>query len=186
MIETDVINNLLASDIIAMCAIVISLLTANITIKQSNATKQHNILSVKPSLNIDWDFTGNDEVTCLLTNKGIGPAYLSSMKFYYDERSVEIFSFNNYMDFFKENSICTDNFGSEFGVRYGGFDNKAIISPGNSQLVIAFYRLNSKELNVDEVFKCLGNVEMEIIYKCAYGNEHKYKSTKINSFLNIS
>lgn len=173
------------SDIIAVCAILISVMSLISTILQFQSSKKHNILSVRPSLNINWELTDDNKISCSLSNGGIGPAYLSRLNFKIPNKKVQIKSYRDFISFFNDN--VNSNFdldhGTKFGVRYGGFDKQAVIPSGRSLLMMEFY--NDNKLDHSSVLMYIKDLEIEVYYKCAYEKDYSYNSTSIRALIEL-
>ncbi|MEZ9207324.1 hypothetical protein AB6E95_07555 [Vibrio splendidus] len=178
-------SDFLKTDTIAICAVIISILSLFSTIWQLRSSKKHSILSVRPSLNLNWDLTENNKISCSLLNGGIGPAYLSKLYFNVLGRKVQIKSYKDFIDFFNEyvNSDFKLDYRKKFGVIYGGFDKEAVISQGSSLLLMEFH--NDNQLDRNAILKYIKDLEIEVGYKCAYEQCYLCRSTSIKILLDL-
>ena len=178
-------NDLSTSDVIAISAVLISIISLASTILQARANKKHNVLSVRPSLNLNWDLTGSNKISCSISNGGIGPAYLSSLYFKLSNERVQIKSYRDFVNFFNEqvSKEFEQDYGTRFDIRYGGFDDQAVIPAGNSLFMMEFY--NDNCLNHGDVLKYIKDFQLEVSYKCAYGKCYCYESTSIGRLLEL-
>ncbi|EGQ9976227.1 hypothetical protein FWP56_22295 [Vibrio vulnificus] len=179
------INDLSTSDVIAISAVLISIISLVSTALQARANKEHNMLSVRPSLNLNWELSDSNKISCSVSNCGIGPAYLSSLYFNTSDVRIQVKSYRDFIRFFSEHVSreFEQEHGVRFGVKYGGFDEQAVIPSGGAQFMMEFY--NDSSLNHADVFKYIKELQLEISYKCAYGQKYNYKSTSIQKLLEL-
>lgn len=74
--------------VIAVCAMITSIYATVITFRSFKAQRKHNILSVKPLLHIaQFDYENCIKIT--ISNNGIGPAIIKSIKVQKNEHEVK-------------------------------------------------------------------------------------------------
>jgi len=88
--SSSIINSVPYEFIISVSAIFIALLALSVTIWQGILIRKHNRLSVKPILNIDYNFSAHiGDIGIYLINKGIGPAVIIDYKVFVDDILLE-------------------------------------------------------------------------------------------------
>ena len=73
-----------SSDYIAGAAAVIALCALAVSIWQGRVMRFHQMLSVKPHIDIDYKFFPGKPIEIRMLNNGVGPAIIKSFKILYD------------------------------------------------------------------------------------------------------
>jgi hypothetical protein len=68
-----------SSDIIAVCAAVIALCALGATLWQGFLARRHNILSVRPHIEVEFRSLAGEPCALILRNTGLGPAFLQAI-----------------------------------------------------------------------------------------------------------
>ncbi len=155
----------LSDRIVSLSAIIIAVASIIVTVWQGFETRRHNRLSVRPKLEISFELKLKDNsFAYTLTNKGLGPAVITDVKFYVDGMVVQKGGFSIY-DKFKEKLGLKD-----YKTLYTGiYPGKTIKS--NEEIDIIRFFLKEKDNPRNFISRVYRRVVIEIGYKSMYGEE---------------
>ena len=165
--------------VVSICAMVISLFTLVVFVYQTNLMRKQQYLSVMPYLSIVNSGTGTANFAVLLTNDGLGPAFVESNNIIYKDKTYEM----DLPDFLNKHVPDLDTVQFFYSNIYPG----RMIPPGETIKIIEF-RGNQEDVSVFyQVMDTLGaQLDFELIYRSIYeerwslGTESNIP-TKLNS-----
>ncbi|MBW8367817.1 MAG: hypothetical protein K0M70_08170 [Arenimonas sp.] len=165
---------LTSSDIIAMSSAVIALCALGISIWQGYVTRQHNVLSARPIIELLACLGDPEKDGIILKNAGPGPAIVRGITLTSDRVRFNLFSeheFKKLLSAWTEGLSPTPTFGTLH------VDDNTIIASGESVQFLAvnpYTPMAQLFLRLEEKF---GGMEIDVEYECLYGKKHtsKYK-----------
>lgn len=153
--------------ILGIAGIIIALSVAITTIWQGILTRQHNRLSVKPILRIDRYTILDEKVNFLLMNTGVGPAVISSVKFFVDGIVVK-------EKLSKPGNLALQKIGLDLA-RYKIFEifPQESFSAGEQQKLFESENAINNPKTLLKIKKAFDRISVEIEYESIY--EEKFK-----------
>ena len=152
-----------ASNIIAVVAILF-------TAYQAYLYRIHNVLSVKPHLNI-FEIDGYENETAFLAvqlqNNGLGPAFITSFNVYLDGKIFD--DFDEALKIVLQGILCT------YSKSYLAKDYAV---PAQKTVDIVNVRLSLGQKPSTEIYQALARLDIEIAYSCGYKKKYKPVTTK--------
>lgn len=152
-----------ASEVVALAAVFISILALFATIWQSYATRKHNILSVKPLLDIDRNLSPVEGIKVVLRNNGIGVAIIETLKVEYKSITQD----------FSSEVIST--IGAQYSITFPAF-HASIVGKGTSLRagdLISLVEFETYNGDNESVIKLISDLSFIVEYRDIYGNNHK-------------
>lgn len=156
------IPQMTASDYIALCALIVSVCAFSLTIYQGYLNREHQKISVKPKLDIDiHSYKNNGQLTFDVTNKGLGPAFVTKFSVYVDGKKINSNTFDLWRDVV--NALNIKDWVYEMYVP----TSNSILIQGVSNIL---WKLSTKpdEVNIEEL---IHRIKIVINYKSIYGEE---------------
>lgn len=171
----DLIQKLEVSEWTSIGAILVSFCALGLTIWQGILTRKHNILSVKPYLDITWSNIEAERLACTLENNGIGTAFLNEITYFYQGQEFPIEDKLGYFALFQSMGLDDDasnvhitHLQTHSSIPQGGsitlFDFKSVVNDKGVHQVIA-----SK----------IRNIEIQAEYKCIYGKTYQTSKSSL-------
>ncbi|MEL7122205.1 MAG: hypothetical protein AAFO07_22340 [Bacteroidota bacterium] len=154
--------------IVGVSAMIISLSTLIVFIYQTNLMREHQYQSVFPYLSMNNERTGFPDFAIVLTNDGIGPAFIESSVFTYKGQKHELDLIDFLYKFYPEIDSIPSLVHSNL--------RKGLVIPAGRR--IELLRINEKE-NMDPFFQLVKileeleqeDIEWDLIYRDIYGNK---------------
>lgn len=162
------VNTFSTSDIIAVCAVVIAILSLFAIIWQSYLTRRHNFLSVKPHLDIKLYLVPEHPIKIQIINNGVGPAIIKNVsipKPQNRKQKLEVDSPKLFFDLFLEKKSSES---VQLVTTVTALKNSSIPSNGS----IDYFVIENSDINpelFENIKNMLKNIELEIEYECVYG-----------------
>lgn len=156
----------ISSAVVAICALVTS-------IWQGYLSRRHNVLSVRPHLEVVVTSSIHGTNHLALKNGGLGPAVLDSVQFVHRKGSINILSGASYMEFLRLLALDL----GEVEVRWYVPDQHSIVSQGESiQLLAVSCNENTNALSLKAAFDtAFSETTVAVEYRCMYGKIHRSK-----------
>jgi hypothetical protein len=172
--ETSLVKN----PFIIILPITISAIAMFISVFQlvvSQKQNTHNIKIVEPKIELSI-FDASDEIKISFKNKGLGPAYIESVKFI--DCKGNLLNMYQFMD-----ELCLLSGTEDQSFQVTHFGSKSIIS-SNEDFV--WFSLSNKEIHSSSVVVLTNNIKkhlsvlnVEIKYADIYGNEQEAYKAKL-------
>jgi hypothetical protein len=157
--------------IIAVLAIIVTLIGLWISASYSRQTLEHTIkhskLSVEPILNIPFSVSQSDYTLRLeMYNSGIGTAIINKFSLVYENETVDDFSI-----------LLYDHINFKYKLKHYSFPNApiTIALSANNSLCLLDVKFNNKEEFI-EVHNLLKKVKYDIDYETMYGEKRIYNN----------
>jgi hypothetical protein len=150
-----------AEAIIALCALVVSVISILIGYFSLKSQQVHNRLSVRPIGKIHF-ITVKKRVEIKIRNDGTGPMICSNVKVYQNESDIK----TNFRD------AMTILQNSEYSVEYYGAGSKFAIYPGDQKTILSVYSDEITPEYVEYRNKVLAEIKkltLELEYRDIYG-----------------
>lgn len=165
--------------IVAICAIVVSILGIGLGVyfnwKTLKITINHNRKSVRPALKFDRAFDElNFEIDHGLKNSGTGPAFITKLLFFYDNKEYKSLAFLLSSNISVYHSIVKQSKSIE-----SNFDDREVIASSDYQNIYKSSFIENKYMF--EIKKILRRTEIYVEYESIY--EEKYF---MREFINTS
>lgn len=160
--------------VVSVAGLVVSICALAYTAYQAYLSREHNILSVKPSLTT-WTDTTYDQARgcytyeCMLMNAGLGPAYIKSYEVLIDGVAVKATTFNDLHHAIVKGFPHYTLLSSEC---YYGLLRKTHVIAANERTMIGKLVFVAKELNAADGQR----LNVRIVYESAYKAEQVYDS----------
>ena len=146
--------------VVSLSAIIIAIASIVVTIWQGIENRNHNRLSVRPKLEINFQLT-KDNFGYILKNNGLGPAVITDKKLFVDGKEISYSGFSGYDDFIEKLGL-KDRKVTHMGI-YPGKTIKA-----NEQINIIGFSINKSD-DLDSLLpKIFSRVKIKIGYKSMY------------------
>lgn len=163
------VNN--AQSIMAVCAVIVSVISLFVAIKALSAQKEHNKLSVKPIAHFSkGDY--EDQIFVKLKNYGMGPLLISSFDIKKDKSS-----FKRLIDSFDDlaSKISWDTFTDDIEGR--------VLAPQKEFVLIqaSFSSPEQKDIK-DAIRQSLAKTSLTVEYKCVYNEQQPKVEEKLDWF----
>jgi hypothetical protein len=158
-------DNISWSSVTAVCSVVIASCALFVTVWQINETREHNRLSVLPSLNIyhTGETDGGDR-GWVVENTGLGPAIIGNSVILVDGKPVEGgISWTAWREVAKRLSISKEH------VTLSGLDYKEVVQHGSEFPLIAIKNHIDKQKAGYALYALYEKVRVEICYCSFYG-----------------
>ena len=165
---TPLIGKIDPSDIIATCAVIISVVSIILVIKEGRDNRNHLELSVKPSLDVDiFHDKSADKISYKLHNHGLGPAYIADFGLYIKGNKVKG-SDTDMWDNIIHHFIKTE--GMAFTRMCYVITPSSIIA-SNGLVKLLELSVPNGQVHLEHLFE---DLEIRIDYKCAYGKVQSF------------
>ena len=149
--------------IVSFSAIIIAIASIAVTIWQGIENRNHNRLSVRPKLEVNF-YAGKDNFGYILQNNGLGPAIITYRKFLVDGEEIIYSGFSGYEDFIDKLGM------KDHSVTHTGIYPGKTIKSDEQIKIISFYTKESDEL--DKLLPLIySRVSIEIGYKSMYNEQ---------------
>lgn len=157
--------NISSEKILSISAIIIAVASISVAVWEGIETRKHNLLSVRPKLEIFYN-SNKSSFGYVLVNNGLGPAVITEKKIFVDSVEIDYSGFSGYDDFLEKLGLVERYAGH--GAISPGFTIKA----GKNENIIIFNLYESDEVKtlLPQVYK---RVSIEIGYKSMYGETYK-------------
>jgi hypothetical protein len=153
------------SDTIATTSALIALLVLGATFWGAYLQRRHNVLSLRPFIDITCFFFTNESVRFEMKNGGVGPAFIKNIYIKIDGVRYEVRSVEDYETVVKKLGAEIGGSETEFYVPHG---NGALVS-GESLVILKF----NESSKMAKAFKAaIPRIGIEVKYGCAYENEY--------------
>ncbi len=152
-----------SSKIIGIAATVIALASLLLSVWQGSETRRHDRLMVRPSLVLINHFVdGDPEYGVLLSNKGIGPAFVRELRIFVDGKRVA-----------KDEEGGWKHARSQLGISapWIHYSSGAVISASETMPLIAIKRQNQNDERKLRLREAVARLKIEVDYESAYGEE---------------
>ncbi|CAI2307753.1 hypothetical protein CGH86_22885 [Vibrio parahaemolyticus] len=163
------------SDVIAICALVVAFLSLAATFYQAHLSRNHNIISVQPYLDIFWSNTTLDGCKCYIKNHGVGAAYIESVNYFVNGKCYKVLSIEDLKGLIKE--VTGGEVPLKIMLCY--LQQHSALSP-NEEAELFVISGAGEEVDVEymkEYFESkLSSLAVQIEYKCSY--KRNYQSIK--------
>lgn len=159
------------SNIIAASAAAIACISLIVSIWHGHLQRRHNILSVKPQLNLYSIFNSNEDVTLYISNDGLGTAIIKSFKIEEDGIVKDVDSVTTFMSALVDKSMHRD----KLNITFNFFNKNSAIRAGSSQNIIC-YEGSRKDIEIaSDIVLSLSDTYFIIEYECMYGKKYKLR-----------
>ena len=157
------------SDWIAVSSAIVAFCALAIAIWQGYLTRRHNVLSVRPYLEVVVTSSMLAKSHLVLKNGGLGPAVLDLVQFVYKKKTIDIRTNASYTEFLKLLALDFGDVKAEWYVP----DKHSIISPGESIQLLAVSS-ERDALKLKKAFDAVLSVTSVVVeYKCMYGKNYR-------------
>ncbi len=149
--------------IVSSCAILISLMTLVVLVYQTNIMRSQQRMSVLPYLSIGNQYTGTPNFKFILTNNGIGPAFIESIVIHHKGKQYP----TDLPNFYDENIPEMDSIHNIF---HSNIFPGQLIPAGS---VIEIFHIDNSMEDAEKLYSLLNrhDILMEIIYSSTYGEK---------------
>lgn len=154
------------NDVISICAVIVALSALCTAIWQGVLTRRHNQLSVKPYLDISSHQVKGENIVIALNNHGVGPALISSIKFYHNDCEFLITNYTDYKGLFSSLGIALEDIAHSLRL----LDEETAITQGKELILFNFPSSGSDNILHKQLYDSLNSLSIQIRYKCIYGN----------------
>lgn len=171
--------------LLSLTALLVSLLTLMVFIYQTNLIRQQQYMSVYPYLNLSNEYGGTLRYNYTLTNEGIGPAIIESVKVISPESKV----YDDLIDYVEdvipeEDSTLLFHANISAGRLIPANEKIKLIQLVDKKMLedLGFEEIDTLPVNtfedVNSLYKILNHdsLRIEIIYKSVYGEQWKLKN----------
>jgi hypothetical protein len=157
----------LSSDtIIGIAATVIALASLWLSASEGYQTRLHDHLSVKPYLTVLNNLVEKEpEFGVLVTNKGIGPAFVRELRIFVDGKPVAPDQYDGWGNARMQLGI------NELPVHCSGLSESAI-SAGETIPLLAIKKEDQTNERDTQLQKAVGRLKIVIVYESIYGEKH--------------
>lgn len=156
------------SDIIALCAVVIAVLSFFVTIWESYTSRSHNRLMVKPHLYIDLNVVSTEPIRLVLKNNGLGPALIKSLRMFVEGKEISSSGEKLYNEAMKFIGL------DEYSFHFFLLTSDHAFSVGDE---IDLFVFDNNELDEEDILvikKNLDKLNIVIKYESIYGVTYQY------------
>ncbi|MEO9523585.1 hypothetical protein [Marinobacter alexandrii] len=151
------------SDWISIASVVIALSAMGVAIWQGYVSRKHNILSVRPRLQVHLD--GRNGIVLTLQNHGLGPAIVKGFSIKYAGEEIVNPKADPYLEIFK--SLDVDPFEKGFQYEFHLPFEETTYVPGQNKRLLEIIPI--KDTCDDQVLlKICEGIRVEIDYTCMY------------------
>jgi hypothetical protein len=156
---------LTASDITAICAVIVAVAALGVSVWEGIANRQHSRLSVRPLLHLEFFNTDVRDVTVTLENNGPGPAIIV-------EYEVSLVGGNG-----ERQVLDTLNLGDGFKLPYvrvwSPEPGEVVVSGGQKDLICLGDRLQFGSPARAQAIAKLEGAEFHLTYRSLYGGSYE-------------
>jgi len=176
------------SEIIAGCSAIGACSAVFVAWNQSRLTHKHNVLSVRPLLELSLEYSLTD-YTVKIRNKGLGPAIIKNVLIRLDE--IKQSSENNYINTIdKTLRFCLkDSAGRISKIDSSNFDNQKIIKENEGFIDFDVQFVHNTQPSAERTIKSFEKVQIEIEYEDFYCNKQstlRFSNQGLSSWKDIS
>jgi hypothetical protein len=161
--------------IVAVAGLIVSICALGYTAYQAYLSREHNKLSVKPSLSTWSETSFDEEIKCIvfeatLMNAGLGPAYIKSYEILIDEQPIYMPTFDDIHDAIQQ---AFPHYKFDAAKCYYGLLRKKHVVAANERTMIGkLVILPTRALDPND----LKRLNIRVVYESAYGEEQIYDS----------
>ena len=168
-------KDLSSTDLIALCSVIVALSALGVAIWQAWLMRQHQILSVKPHLEVSLSacVEGKNAFLIYFLNAGVGPAFIKSVHVKYMETSLLIQTESD-----MKKLICLLAGASTLKYEFHIVEANSAIS-SDKQLNFLAINADNQAPALMQLRAAFKECEIEVNYTCLYGRE--YSSTFVGS-----
>ena len=155
--------------LVALLALLVSVVAIVYNRKTYKLTKENNVLSAKPLLEVDYSTNSNSgEISVQLINNGLGPAQIKNISFNSNGK-YESQDIPDLMDSLNKNN--------EISFSYNEFQGKNTrqkdhwIAEKSKMYLYSTTISNEKKDTVEKLIQTIGNFTINVHYSDIYGNE---------------
>lgn len=160
------------SNYIAGAAAIIALCALSVSIWQGYVMRFHQILSVKPHIDIDYKFFPGKPIEIRMLNNGVGPAIIKSFKILYDGQLLSENQTDAYLKVLKELKKDT---GLEFKYEYHFPLKNEALSAGEKEYLLQVEIVGEYDESATSRAKSsLSRVGFKTEYECMYGKKYTH------------
>ena len=155
------------SDYIAISSALIAGLALAVTFWQLSVARKHNMLSVKPHLNINLSLYPAEPVTFTLVNVGVGPAFVDKCSILLDGREYDPFDPDGIHKLISHIGLDPE----KIAWKGTALSKGASILPGNAHCILEFTQsVNDQDVH-EKLRQVAPRIDLDVTYKCVYGND---------------
>ncbi len=150
-----------SSKIIGISATVIALASLVLSVQQGRATRHHDRLMVRPCLVFSYDYVhGDPEYGLLLSNKGIGPAFVQELRIFVDGKRVEADEEWGWKHAKSALGIS--------GLPWIHYSSLPVISAGEAMPLIAIKKEHQNRMRESRLSDAIKRLRIEVAYESGY------------------
>ena len=164
--------NLSSSDLIALSAVVIAICALFTSVWEARIARRHNVLSVRPHIEVVVDSTPTEVCVLSFKNGGLGPAMIDAISFHFEGATYQPKSVDEYIRFLQLFA----------GVQMDGVacysrcyvpDRQTVVLQGETLELFSISGSNTDEL-YRKVSERLPKLGISVGYQCMYGLRHAF------------
>ncbi|MFK5893642.1 MAG: hypothetical protein QM504_10520 [Pseudomonadota bacterium] len=166
-------TGLTSAEFIAIFAGIIALIALCVSLWQGFVSRKHNQLSVKPYISTQSNKISGQNISCEITNHGVGPAFITSVTITCNN---QIYPLNNYTDFINIFNLLGIELTSHDHIMQSYSDTSALAQGAQKSLFSFPTAEHDIELS-EKLISGLSKLYIKIEYKCIYGNKYICSNT---------
>ena len=156
------------TDMIAICAVFISVVALGSSIWQGIITRRHNMLSVRPRVDLTFSIDKSKPFRIIIKNTGLGLAIIEHISATLCRKTYYLNSKESLDSLFED--LIGDNF--ELKGKYSYLSQNVGIPPNSEIIFVSLQPVNDQAMFWSLIEKNLKNLHIEISYKCLYENHY--------------
>ena len=156
-----------ATNVIAICAVIVALASLYVAIQQTVLTRKHNRLSVRPFLSIYRKQFVGQPIEYSIENRGLGPAIVKRFSILVDGKEVRASDGNNFYAAMDTLEIDRSGVGGHL------FASDEVLKAGQEVVVLRFPKSGESEAVHKELLGKLPRMKFRLEYESMY--EEKYE-----------
>ena len=164
---------LTASDVIATASAFVALCALGVAVWTGWLQRRHNMLSVRPHIDIIVTTSQEWHLIVQLRNTGLGPAQLVDIQATFDGRTVRLDSSGTFSALIAH-VVRDANVDTQYLVK----DSHTGLPAGDSLQLLGIKFLDKEPTDLTELVDQLGDIQYRIEFQCMYGNKYRLETPK--------
>ncbi|KOO13204.1 hypothetical protein AKJ18_19795 [Vibrio xuii] len=162
-------KNMTSSDVIAICAVFIAILSFVSTAWQAWLMRTHNKMSVRPHVEIIGDYMRGNDISYIISNDGLGPAIISTVELTLNNERYEVKDYDDFKSALMKIDIDIDKLPHKIRI----MEMNTAIGVSKNVLFMGFPKSGTDISMRLDLERKLKKMDITISYKCIYGKEFK-------------
>lgn len=160
--------------IIASTSILIAIIALGFSIWQGRKTINHNIISVRPHLDVISEFdTQSKSINFSIINNGLGPAIIDKIIISAGDNKLKEFSREEFVNFFKSAGLPK----IIYALKFNKAVNNYVISPDRESNIFSLYKIEELKKFVEELYVFYQKINIVIEYRSFYNESYTANSS---------